>query len=92
MVNFKFWKCDRFLSFCHVIQLGHIFFIHVPALYLLDQSGVTGRQLDPYSVHALFVNIDDMLMERFGNYYCLVIILSYAHFCTCVILPTDEDS
>ena len=34
-------------------QLGHILSIH---LHLLDQSGVTGG-LDPYSVHALFVNI-----------------------------------
>ena len=37
---------------------------------LFDQSGVT--EFDPYSVHALFVNIDNMWMERFGNYDCLV--------------------
>ena len=40
---------------------------------LLDQSGVTGG-LDPYSVHALFVNIVNMWTERFGNYDCLVYI------------------
>ena len=39
---------------------------------LLDQSGVTGGGLDPYNVHALFVNMDNMWTERFGNYYCLV--------------------
>ena len=39
---------------------------------LLDQSGVTGGGLDPYHVHALFVNIDNMWTERFGNYDCLV--------------------
>ena len=39
---------------------------------LLDQSGVTGGGLDPYNVHALFVNMDNMFMERFGNYNCLV--------------------
>ena len=36
---------------------------------LPDQSGVTGGGLDPYNVHALFVNI---WTERFGNYDCLV--------------------
>ena len=40
---------------------------------LLDQSGVTGGGLDPYNVHALFVNMDNMWMERFRNYDCLVI-------------------
>ena len=39
---------------------------------LLDQSGVTGGGLDRYHVHALFVNIDNMWTERFGNYDCLV--------------------
>ena len=39
---------------------------------LLDQSGVTGGGLDPYNVHALFVNMDNMCMERFENYNCLV--------------------
>ena len=39
---------------------------------LLDQSGVTGGGLDPYYVHALFVNIDNMWTERFVNYGCLV--------------------
>ena len=34
---------------------------------LLDQSGVTGGGLDPYNVHALFVNIDNMWTERCGN-------------------------
>ena len=34
---------------------------------LLDQSGVTGGGLDPYSVHDLFVNMDNMWTERFGN-------------------------
>ena len=42
-----------------------------PHTCLLDQSGVTGR-LDPYNVHALFVNIDNMRTERFGNYDCSV--------------------
>ena len=37
---------------------------------LLDQSGVTGGGLDPYN--ALFVNMDNMWTERFGNYDCLV--------------------
>ena len=39
---------------------------------LLGQSGVTGGRLDPYNVHALFVNMDNMWTERFGNYNCLV--------------------
>ena len=39
---------------------------------LLGQSGVTGGGLDPYNVHALFVNMDNMWTERFGNYDCLV--------------------
>ena len=39
---------------------------------LLDQSGVTGGGLDPYNVHALLVNMDNMWMEQFGNYDCLV--------------------
>ena len=34
---------------------------------LLDQSGVTGGGLDPYNVHILFVNMDNMWTERFGN-------------------------
>ena len=34
---------------------------------LLDQSGVTGGGLDPYGVHVLFVNMDNMWTERFGN-------------------------
>ena len=41
----------------------------------LDQSGVTGRVLDPYNVHALVVNMDNMSTERFGNYDCLVLSL-----------------
>ena len=36
---------------------------------LLDQSGVKGGGLDPYN--ALFVNMDKMWAERFGNYDCL---------------------
>ena len=46
---------------------------------LLDQSGVTGGGLDPFYVHALFVNMDNMWTERFGNYDCLVyfVILFY---------------
>ena len=39
---------------------------------LLGQSGVTGGGLDHYNVHALFVNMDNMWAERFGNYDCLV--------------------
>ena len=39
---------------------------------LIDQLGVTGGGLDPYNVHALFVNMDNMWTERFGNYDCLV--------------------
>ena len=30
---------------------------------LLDQSGVTGGGLDPYNVHALFVNMNNMWTE-----------------------------
>ena len=37
---------------------------------LLDQSGVTGGGLDPYN--ALFLNMDNMWTEGFGNYDCLV--------------------
>ena len=37
---------------------------------LIDQSEVTGGGLDPYN--ALFVNMDNMWAERFGNYDCLV--------------------
>ena len=37
---------------------------------LLDQLGVTGGGLDLYN--ALFVNMDNIWMERFGNYDCLV--------------------
>ena len=40
---------------------------------LLDQSGVTGGGLDPYN--ALFVNMDNMWTDRFGNYDCLVHLL-----------------
>ena len=43
---------------------------------LLDQSGVTGGGLDPYNVHALFVNMDNMWTERFVNYDCLVFLSS----------------
>ena len=43
---------------------------------LLGQSGVTGGRLDPCNVHALFVNMDNVWMERFGNYDCLVSVLS----------------
>ena len=39
---------------------------------LLGQSGVTGGGLGPYNVHALFVNMDNMWTERFGNYNCLI--------------------
>ena len=41
-------------------------------IFVIDQSGVTGGGFDPYNVHALFVNMDNMWMERFGNYDCLV--------------------
>ena len=44
-------------------QIGHIF----TYMSLLDQSGVTGGGLDPYKVHALFVNVDNMWMERFAK-------------------------
>ena len=51
---------------------------------LLDQSGVTGGGLDPYNVHALFVNMENMWTERFRNYDCLVLkvatSLIYANF------------
>ena len=40
---------------------------------LLDQSAVTGGGLDP--LNALFVNMDNMWTERFGNYDCLVSIV-----------------
>ena len=40
---------------------------------LLDLSGVTVGGLDPYNMHALFVNMDNMWTERFGNYDCLVL-------------------
>ena len=39
---------------------------------LLDQSGVTRGGLDPYNVHALFINMNNMWVERFGYYDCLV--------------------
>ena len=43
---------------------------------LLDQSGVTGGWLDPYNVHALFVNIMyNTWTERFGYQALLVISL-----------------
>ena len=44
---------------------------------LLDQSGVTGGGLYTYNVHALFVNMDNMWTERFGNYDCLVLYSVY---------------
>ena len=50
-------------------QLGHILSIHEPP----SQSGVTGGGLDPYNVHVLFVNMDNMWMERFRNYDFLVL-------------------
>ena len=34
---------------------------------------MTGEGLDPYNVHALFVNMDNMWMERLRNYDCLVL-------------------
>ena len=43
---------------------------------LLDQSGVTGGGFDPYNVHALFVNMDNMWTGRFGNYDYLVVLAS----------------
>ena len=43
---------------------------------LPDQSGVTGGGLDPYNVHALFVNMDNMWTERFG-YQALLVIFFY---------------
>ena len=43
-------------------RLGHIL-----SIFCLDQLGVTGGGLDPYNVHALFVNMDNMWTERFGN-------------------------
>ena len=55
---------------------------------LLDQSGVTGGGLDPYHVHALFVNIDNMWMERFGNYHCLVLLFSTAVSATAVLIQS----
>ena len=45
---------------------------------LFDQSGVTGGGLDPYN--ALFVNMDNMWTERFGNYDCLVNFLHHHVF------------
>ena len=47
---------------------------------LQDQSGVTGGGLDPCNVHALFVNMDNMWTERFGNYDCLVSLISKIDF------------
>ena len=38
---------------------------------LLDLSGVTGGGLENFN--ALFVNMDNMWTERFGNYDCLVV-------------------
>ena len=50
---------------------------------LLDQSSVTRGGLDHYNVHVLFVNMDNMCTERFGNYDCLVNIFGEAvlNFC-----------
>ena len=42
------------------IQWSTSSFENVADMCLLDQSGVTGGGLDPYSVHALFVNMDNM--------------------------------
>ena len=65
VVNFRYWKFGRFLSFGHMTQLGHILSIHEPPWPIrCDRGG-----LDPNDVHALFVN---MCTERFGNYDCLV--------------------
>ena len=58
-------------------QLGHNLSLHE----LLDQSGVTGGGFDPYNVHALFINMDNMWTERFGNYDCLVLFLFYPSIC-----------
>ena len=41
-----------------VLKMWQIFVI------LLDQSGVTGGGLDPYNIHALFVNMDNMHVDR----------------------------
>ena len=54
----------------------------------LDQSGVTVGGLDPYNMHALFVNMDNMWTERFGNYDCLVLQLKTDH--TGEVLVTDD--
>ena len=51
-----------------ILSQGHILSIHEPPLPISCDS----RRLDPYNVHALFVNMDNMWTERFGNYDCLV--------------------
>ena len=57
------------MSFCLVTQLG-------PYMCLLDQSGVKGGGLNPSSVDALFVNLDNIWMERFGNLrLCCLLVL-----------------
>ena len=63
---------ENVADFCHFVTwLNYVTFC--PYMSLLGQSGVTGGALDPYNVHALFVNMDNMWMERFGNYDCLVL-------------------
>ena len=55
-------------------------------MILLDQSDVTGGGLDPYNVHALFVNMDNMWTERFGNYDYLAFYVRKGTECHVAIL------
>ena len=70
---------ERYSGQLQVLKMWQIFvilsydstgshFVHTRAS-LTNQ--VTGGGLDPYNVHALFVIMDNMWMERFGNYHCL---------------------
>ena len=52
-------------------------------MHLLDQSGVTGGGLDSYNVYVLFVNMNNMWTERFGNLrlFCFKSVVNFTLFC-----------
>ena len=56
---------------------------------LIDQSGVTEGGLDPYNHYnnALFINIDNMWMERFGNLRLSCLIQHRPHTRSVAVMP-----
>ena len=65
---------EKYSGQLQVLKMWQIFVIlshdsTSPCMSLLDQSGVTGGGLDPYNVHALFVNMHGQHVD--GNIWKL---------------------